>query len=190
VNLNLRFKSYYSIRYLEREIIKNKSLVYNALLKYGYSKFTLEILEYCEPENVISREQYYLDLLKPEYNILKIAGSNLGFKHAEETIAKFRNRTHSKETRAKIAVAKLGKDRTQEIRAKIAATMSGKAKPEGAGRSSQIISILDILTNIKTEYCSISEAAKALNIDKSIISRYFKNNRKSLYKKRYIFEKI
>jgi len=30
----------------------------------------LEILEYCDPLNIISREQYYLDNLKPEYNIL------------------------------------------------------------------------------------------------------------------------
>ena len=29
----------------------------------------------------INREQYYIYLLKPEYNILKIAGSCLGFKY-------------------------------------------------------------------------------------------------------------
>src|SRR5579871_6880822 len=108
--------------YLEREIIKNRSMVYNVLLKYGYSKFTLEILEYCEPENVVSREQYYIDLLKPEYNILKITGSSLGFKHAEETLAKFRNRKHSEETRAKMAAARLG-----------------KIKAEGAGKPCQKI---------------------------------------------------
>lgn len=42
------------------------------------------------PESAIQREQYYLDLLKPDYNILKTAGSFLGFKHSEETIAKFK----------------------------------------------------------------------------------------------------
>jgi group I intron endonuclease len=54
--------------------------IYKSLVKHGYSNFTLEILEYCEPENAIKREQYYLDLLKPEYNILKVAkrGSSLG----------------------------------------------------------------------------------------------------------------
>ena len=50
-----------------------------ALLKYGYSNFTLEIIEYCEPSDVIDREQFYLDLLQPEYNILSKAGSSLGF---------------------------------------------------------------------------------------------------------------
>lgn len=36
------------------------------------------------------REQYYIDSLNPEYNILKMAGSRLGHKHSEETKAKLR----------------------------------------------------------------------------------------------------
>lgn len=60
------------------------SLIARALIKYGYSNFQLEILEYCEPSNCIDREQYYIDLLKPEYNILKTAGSKLGSKHSVE----------------------------------------------------------------------------------------------------------
>ena len=58
-------------------------VLHRALLKYGYSNFSLDIIEYCEPNVKISREQYYIDLLKYEYNILKKAGSNLGFKHSE-----------------------------------------------------------------------------------------------------------
>jgi len=37
-----------------------------------------DILEYCEPKELIIREQHYLNLYSPEYNILKVAGSNLG----------------------------------------------------------------------------------------------------------------
>jgi group I intron endonuclease len=40
-----------------------------ALLKDGYSSFSLYILEYCDEKDLIQREQYYFDLLKPEYNI-------------------------------------------------------------------------------------------------------------------------
>jgi group I intron endonuclease len=54
-------------------------------LKYGYSNFSLDILEYCKEEDVLLREQYYLDLLQPEYNILKKADSSFGFQHTEET---------------------------------------------------------------------------------------------------------
>ena len=46
-------------------------MIYRALLKNGYSNFQLEILEFCEPDLVLNREQYYLDLLDPEYNNLK-----------------------------------------------------------------------------------------------------------------------
>jgi NUMOD1 domain len=35
----------------------------------------LEILEYCDINNLLKREQYYLDNLKPEYNVLKIANN-------------------------------------------------------------------------------------------------------------------
>ena len=41
----------------------------------------MEILEYCDKNNVIEREQYYMDLIKPQYNIVEIAGSTLGYKH-------------------------------------------------------------------------------------------------------------
>lgn len=56
--------------------------IYLGIEKYGLSKFNLEILEYCNKNETIKREQYYLDLLKPEYNLLKIAGSLLGHKHS------------------------------------------------------------------------------------------------------------
>jgi len=90
INLSLRFKSYFSMSYLEREILKNQSLIYRALLKNGYSNFRLEILEYCDPNLVLEREQYYLNTLNLEYNILKTAGSLKGFKHSEASIEQIR----------------------------------------------------------------------------------------------------
>lgn len=67
-------------------------LIVKALLKYGYSNFKLEILEYCKVKDLIKREQYYIDALKPEYNILKVAYSSLGFRHSEETLVRLRGR--------------------------------------------------------------------------------------------------
>lgn len=52
-----------------------------ALLKYGYSNFSISILEYYDSNNRLVREQYYIDLLQPEYNILKKAGSSVGYLH-------------------------------------------------------------------------------------------------------------
>lgn len=51
----------------------------------------MELLEYCDNVDTLKREQYYMDLLKPEYNIVKIAGSTLGYKHTSESLEKMRN---------------------------------------------------------------------------------------------------
>jgi len=41
-------------------------------------------LEYCEKSELNEREQYYLDNLEPDYNILKTAGSFLGYTLTDE----------------------------------------------------------------------------------------------------------
>ena len=66
--------------------------LYNALNKYGLNNFVFLILQYCEPveELCLGLEQSYLDMFKPKYNILKLAGSSQGFKHSPETIAKLK----------------------------------------------------------------------------------------------------
>lgn len=106
IDLSCRLKNYYIISYLEREIKKNNSIIYRGLLKHGYSSFRLDILEYCEPIVLIEREQYYLDLLKPEYNILKYAGSVAGLKHTEASIELIRasnlGRNHTEQAKLKI----------------------------------------------------------------------------------------
>lgn len=90
INLGRRFRDYYKYSFLSHE--KNRSMyIYRSLLKHGYSHFKLEILEYCAVEDTRVREQYYIDLLNPEYNILQTAGSSLGFKHSPEGLAKLRS---------------------------------------------------------------------------------------------------
>jgi group I intron endonuclease len=106
-------------------------IINKALLKYGYSEFKLEILENCEPNNVIKREQS--PLLKPEYNILQIAGSSLGYKHTEETIAKLKSRLSYKRTSEiieKIRKANIGLKRSEETKAKIRSVRLGKKHTE------------------------------------------------------------
>ena len=42
----------------------------------------------CNKENCLIREQYYLDTLKPKYNICKVAGNTLGIKSKLEVLIK------------------------------------------------------------------------------------------------------
>lgn len=106
-------------------------------MKYGYSAFSVEIIVYCDPSEVISKEQYYLDLLNPEYNIKKVAGSPLGHKHSEEAKAKMsaawteERKTKMRESwtdnrKAKMSAARLGSQHSEETKAKMSAARQGR----------------------------------------------------------------
>jgi hypothetical protein len=63
-------------------------LICRALLKKGYSKFNLEILEFCNPDIRFERENYYILNCAPEYNLnltLHKVPSRLGHRNSEST---------------------------------------------------------------------------------------------------------
>jgi len=152
INLGRRFKEYYNYSHISK--VKRNIPIHNALLKYSYSSFKLEILEYCEPSVLIKKEQYYLDSLKPEYNVLKIAGSMLGFKHSEYTKKLFR-------------ITRLGRQCSETTRLKLSVN-NHKSIPV-------------ILTNIKTgnilKFSSISKAAQFLDVSKTTARKFIKLNK-------------
>ena len=82
--------------------------------KYGEDAFQFHILALCarEKKSLLSLEQLYINLLRPEYNILPTAGSRLGT-------------AHTKETRAKMSVSQKGRKFTDEHKAKLSAGMMG-----------------------------------------------------------------
>jgi group I intron endonuclease len=150
-------------------------------LKYGYSNFSLDILEYCKPDLLIKREQYYIDLLDPEYNILKVAGSVLGFKHSEATKVQMSinntgvnnplfGKKHSYETRKKIRESlKLNitpKVMTIETRLKISSRSHGVK-----------VKVFDKSNNLINEFPTIINAAKHLDVDPKKISMIFKTGK-------------
>jgi group I intron endonuclease len=177
-----------------------------ALLKYGYSNFSISILEHCDYNNRLVREQYYIDTLQPEYNILKKAGSSVGYLHSEEAkkkisaankgriptpeaIANFialtsvrlsapmTGKKHSEDTKKRMSIAKQGKNHP----------MFNKVRIEKVGSPSVKLEVQNIITNEIKIYESISEAAKDLGIRQSAISLYIKRKQNSPYKGRYLF---
>ena len=73
-------------KYFYTNLLKNSNrLIFKAINEYGHNNFKLSILEYCDPKFKINREQYYINILNPKYNLLKIAGSSLGYIHREES---------------------------------------------------------------------------------------------------------
>jgi group I intron endonuclease len=106
-------------RLVNREYNCNK-ILQNAVNKYGIENFTFEIIINVPPENLIEKEQFYLDLLKPHYNIAKQAGSNLGMSYGKEFSEKRRlymtGRFVSEETRKKISKIHKGKKLSKELK--------------------------------------------------------------------------
>nr|YP_009709999.1 putative GIY-YIG homing endonuclease [Coleochaete scutata]QFU80104.1 putative GIY-YIG homing endonuclease [Coleochaete scutata] len=131
-------------------------LFYNAVRKYGWNQFEFGILDYIDnktsPTILLAREQYYLSLLQPYYNVNKIASSSFGLKRSQETLTKMSmaqlGKKHSLETRAKISKARreqmlnplyeetrailrqsrLGKSLSAESRRKISEAKLGKKR--------------------------------------------------------------
>jgi group I intron endonuclease len=218
VDLAKRLRNYFNISYLEREIKMSSSVINRALLKHGYSNFSLEILEYCDPDTVVSKEQYYFDVLRPEYNILPSAASRYGSKHSPETIAKLKGRTWTLTPEQKAHQLKYLKIlyanpefRTKQIEQSkiynlsqahqehLKKLNSSQEHQEHLKRIWSLIShqveVLDTLTNETTVYTSISEAARAIGVSHASISAAFKRQKEKgvstiLIKKRYKITKL
>ena len=79
---------------------------------YGKPNFRFCVLEKCLPDQCIKREQYYIDVFDPYYNIARVAGSQLGYRHTPETIARIsaalKGRRYSPAHRSRISAALIG----------------------------------------------------------------------------------
>lgn len=117
--------------------------------KYQKDAFIFIILEVCSENEIIPREQYYLDTLKPPYNVNSLATSRLGVKASAETKAKISklhkgkklseehkaillksitSRECSKDTRSKIGAAHKGKTISPEQKLKVSKAQKGRKK--------------------------------------------------------------
>lgn len=178
-DLSIRLRKYFSISHLLG--VKSIMIIYRALIAHGYDNFKLEILEHCEPFELIKREQYYLDLLKPEYNIAKIAGSKLGVKL-------------SKETRAKLSAAYLNRSEEVLIRLRehlkiLNASQKHKdhlsklnSSLEHISKTAKVVCVINMDNGEKTEYRSLTQAAKFFNIHPETARRCIKGNKLLLNK--------
>lgn len=119
-----------------------------------------------------------MNFLKPEYNILKIAGSTLGFKHSEKTLSKFKERKFSEEHIGKLRehLTRLHvMNMRKEIRAKISAGMANfNVSTKGI-----VIKVTNLETNVSVEYASIRETARALISNKTTLTKYLQNSKPS-----------
>jgi len=141
-------------------LINNKHInshLQNAYNKYNAENFITEILEYCELEVLLEKEQYYIDLLKPNLNKAPVSGTtlglkltkeqclnrklnNLGRKHSKESIeqrvSKIKGRKYSEEHRKNISNSKKGKYLSKEHKEKL---INGNKKSVGCYNQDNIL---------------------------------------------------
>lgn len=168
--LNDRFRRYFNHSYLSSSK-RGASLICKALLKYGYAGFRLEILEYCPISIVLDREQFYIDKLNPEYNILKIAGSNLGYKHSEASLKLMSEASKSRNESEEVLKFK----REIMLDRKLSEYHLERMAKNNPFRVPIIIS--NIETGENKEFTSLIQAALFLGVHMTTVKRYLVNNK-------------
>ena len=188
LNLKRRLKEYLNPLYITRNLKKGNSAILKALLKYGPLKFNFKVLETVEARKrldlsiskseikkiIVTKEQYYMDLIKPEYNLNPKAGSNFG-------------RIFSEEIRKKMSLSKLGKPGNKK-----GAILSENSKVLFREKSGKALAVnmLNDNNELIASFKSIQIASEVTGIHRNRISRCARGIRKSIIEngKIYRFE--
>ena len=124
LDLSKRLLFYYSASKINSALQQGKSYICSAIIKYGLKDFSIEILEYCEPDKLLVREKYYIDL-GAKYNIIN-----------DPTLPPMSGRQHSDESKIIMSEAKkgnkhpnYGKTLHDDTIKKISDAMTGKNHP-------------------------------------------------------------
>ena len=148
INLVKRISNYYDLNRIKSSLIISK-----ALEKYGLDSFTLQIFRVpnISKEATLALEQYLINSLRPEYNILKIAGSSAGHKH-------------SKEFGERQSAINLARNWKKELH-----------PSWNSGKEVYLYEILEDKLILKETFTNTSRAHEALGISRSTLWKYIKN---------------
>jgi group I intron endonuclease len=148
---------------------------------------------------LLEKEQFYLDLLIPDYNILKYAYSLLGFKHNQETIDKLKakiifpehkeilsliGKIVSSDTRNKLAIATANYKKNNPLTPEALDNIKSKTTV----REGVSVSILNTKTNEVNEFTNQTEAGKILGVTRQAV--YSAIKRDTFIKGIYFISKI
>lgn len=164
-----------------------------AFNKYGEDNFEFGVLEeLTETENLIAREQFWINELNPYYNINKVANSSLGVKRRKETIEKVRQANlglKHPEWRNEIKRKAQGGDNhwtrkketpfSEASRKKMSESHKNLYKNGYENPSKRKIKQFDAGMNFIEEYGSVTEAANVTGIERRAISHCLNGKSKS-----------
>lgn len=154
------------------KINNHKNLkIQNHFNKYGVEDLQFSIIEFVEEkEMLIKREQFYIDLLNPTFNICRVAGSSLGVKRSEEYKLKMSASKKGKKHRSICNIEKSIRQTGIKRKAGYKHTEEAKLKiSKNNGKTKSIIQ-MNLEGVFLQEWGSIKSAAETLQIHGSGIS--------------------
>jgi len=187
-NLYRRISNYFQPIHLKRSYP-----IYLAINKYGLNNFKLIILEILGKTREVSKnfrlekEDYYLSILLPGYNILDKGSSSLNYKHSLETRIKIRTYALSRD-KSSIVYSKEFKEQQKKSKLGIDNPMYGKTwSEERRKKVAKSIYVYDSSSHILLNYYSGTVLAiKKLKIGYDTLNKYLKS--KNHLKEKYLVE--
>lgn len=165
VNLSSRLANYFDSYYLNNN--KDKMAICAALLQYGYTNFNLYVLEtfteLITRHQLLIREDYFVSLVKPSYNIAAILNTFVGENHP-----------------------RFGKSVSQEVKDKISKTLTGRKLSQeaienhrkGAAAYKKPVYCYNFFTKeFVADFESIRSMARSLDMGHISIQRKIGNNK-------------
>ncbi len=165
-----------------RALLKNKhpnKKLQRSFNKYGKENFIFEILAVCPIEYCIKLEQWFINTVRPKYNILLTAGNCLNYKHSTESKQKIsaanKGRKVSEETRAKQSLQRKGRKLSIETIEKLRTRNKGRKKSQEsidktANSHKRKVYQYSLSGGFIKMFYSVKEASKELNISPSNIA--------------------
>ena len=189
--LSYRLNRYYYPKELEKDLV-----IYRAIKKYGHNMFALCLLEICGDtkkilkKDLLDREQWFLDTLKPTYNVLKFADSSMGFKHTEET--KLIMRANYSDARRDFARnINLGKTLSEEHRLLLSVAGTARFQDEQAralqreaAQNKKAVVVKNLDGTVYKTFASKKHMATYFNCCTKTINKCLMNN--TLFRKKFI----
>lgn len=177
-HINQRKKEHFSRLYNQTH---HNIHLQNSYNKYGKDAFIFEIIEVVDYKNggkltLLDREQYYINILKPEYNILQIAGSTLGYNHSEEI------KDQISKSLLGVKKSKIHAQHIKECQKGKTLSEEHKHKLSIAAKNRKINGHKTKIEINGTKYNSLKEASELLQIKYNTLQQRLKNPRFENYK--------
>lgn len=144
--------------------------------KYGIEHLTFSAVHACCKEDLLKVEQMYLDVFQPfddnGFNIVRKAGSPIGYKHTQEAKDKMKGRLGprwNEEQKKYFSEIKKGVERPQSVKTKLREYYSEVTKPVMVYNQDGFVA----------EYPSAMETAIQMGLTKNIIKNCLRNSSKT-----------